>query len=101
MSSFRPDFILDGENITDEASFYTEIAKKCSFPDYFGRNLDALNECLGDLAQEYPGAQIWWADVHPYLKTVAARHQVDKTIQKNLLDHMKEICEGHGLSFCA
>jgi len=100
-NSFQPDYTLNGDVIVDEASFYTEITRVCNFPGYFGRNPDALNECLGDLAQEHPGAQIWWANVHPYLATIAARHQAsqDKTIKKNLLEHMKEICDGHGLKF--
>lgn len=30
----------------DMAGFYTEIATRLQFPDYFGRNLDALWDCL-------------------------------------------------------
>ena len=101
MDSFTPDFTLEGGNITDEESFYTEIGLVCNFPDC--RNLETLHQCLGDLARKHPGAQIWWANVHPYLKDVATRYQAspDKIIQENLLEQMKKICEGHGLRFCA
>lgn len=96
MEGFNPDFTLDGDKIVDVESFYDEIAKVCKFPDYFGRNLDALNDCLFDLAQEKPGATIWWANVHPYLRSLAIGNP-----KQNLLDHMKEICESQGLKFCA
>jgi hypothetical protein len=29
---------------------YTDLAQLFDFPDYFGRNLDALNDCLTDVA---------------------------------------------------
>ena len=96
MPDFNPDFTLDGDKITDVASFYDEIAKVCKFPDYFGRNLDALNDCLYDLSCTNPGATIWWANVHPYLKSLAWGNP-----KQNLLEHMKDICDGHGLRFCA
>jgi len=34
----------------DEALGY--IAKKLNFPDYFGMNFDALNDCLTDISEE-------------------------------------------------
>lgn len=37
------------DNITDIETFYEEISKALSFPDYFGRNLDALEDMLNDL----------------------------------------------------
>ncbi|MEV8634673.1 barstar family protein [Streptosporangium sp. NPDC051023] len=41
---------IDGSEITTSAEAMTAIAEALSFPDYFGHNLDALYDCLTDLA---------------------------------------------------
>jgi hypothetical protein len=41
--------VLDGEEAGTRAGFFTEIARKLRFPDYFGRNWDAVYDCLTDL----------------------------------------------------
>ena len=42
--------IIDGNHTQHIADFYAQIAKDLHFPDYFGKNLDALNDCLSDLS---------------------------------------------------
>jgi RNAse (barnase) inhibitor barstar len=32
-----------------EADFHTEVAVRLAFPDYYGRNLDAFNDCVGEI----------------------------------------------------
>ena len=39
---------LDGSRMTDRAAIHTELKKKLKLPDYYGGNLDALNDCLGE-----------------------------------------------------
>jgi len=54
LTHFFPDkkssfFYIDGDSIIDKQSFFTEFAVKMKFPDYFGYNWDAFNDCITDL----------------------------------------------------
>lgn len=51
-------FFLDGARIHDKASFLAIAAEAMAVPAYFGRNWDALDECIRDLA---------WAPATGYL----------------------------------
>lgn len=42
---------LDFENISNKEEMHKYLAKKFEFPDYYGGNLDALFECLTDIAE--------------------------------------------------
>lgn len=42
-------YFLDGKKISDKASFLEAIARAMNFPNYFGKNWDALNDSLTDL----------------------------------------------------
>ena len=42
--------ILDGKTIATMADFYAQIAKQLHLPSYFGKNLDALFDCLCDFS---------------------------------------------------
>ena len=42
-------FYLDGREIRDKQSFLQKMAEVMRFPDYFGYNWDALEECITDL----------------------------------------------------
>jgi RNAse (barnase) inhibitor barstar len=33
--------------------FFTDVSQRLSFPEYFGRNLDAFNDCLSEI--DFPG----------------------------------------------
>ena len=42
---------LDFENISGKEEMHKYLAEKFEFPDYYGKNLDALFECLTDIAE--------------------------------------------------
>ena len=42
--------VLDGEQSGSRAGIFTEMSRVLHFPDYFGRNWDAVNDCLTDLS---------------------------------------------------
>ncbi|NUP46636.1 MAG: barstar family protein [Catenulispora sp.] len=41
--------VLDGSVVVDKTSFLNECDRAYNFPVYFGRNWDALADCLADL----------------------------------------------------
>lgn len=48
MSIYR----LDGRKIKDRAMLHDTLAELLHFPDWYGRNLDALYDCLTDIQEE-------------------------------------------------
>ena len=42
---------LREEELASAAEAHALIAEKLDFPDYYGHNLDALDDCLGDICQ--------------------------------------------------
>ena len=54
---------LDLAGAADASGLHTALATALDFPDYYGRNLDALNDCLGDLADRGRGVPVlFWQD---------------------------------------
>ena len=43
--------ILDGKRMDGKAALHAELKEKLNLPDYYGGNLDALNDCLGELRE--------------------------------------------------
>lgn len=43
--------VLDGSSLTERESAFLILETAFSFPDYWGKNLDALYDCLTDLNQ--------------------------------------------------
>ena len=44
--------VLDGARFTDKVSAHEYIAEILGFPEYYGKNLDALDDSLHELARD-------------------------------------------------
>ena len=42
--------LCDFERLSTADAVYDYLTEELAFPDYFGRNLDALHDCLTDIA---------------------------------------------------
>lgn len=51
---------LDGRIVTRE-SLHEVLARELNFPNWYGRNLDALYDCLGDLFVETRIELVHWS----------------------------------------
>ncbi|MBO6518423.1 MAG: barstar family protein [Rhodospirillales bacterium] len=47
---------LDASTIDSDDALFGALALSLSFPDYFGRNWDAVDECLRDLSEWMPAS---------------------------------------------
>ena len=43
--------ILNGDRMTDLESLHAHLKDRLNLPDYYGENLDALNDCLSSTTQ--------------------------------------------------
>ena len=42
--------VIDGRKMTDRETAHTYLKRKLALPDYYGRNLDALYDCLCEMS---------------------------------------------------
>lgn len=69
---------LDGKKTKTLSKFYKKIAKRLQFPDYFGFNLDALDECLSDLDWiEQPNVVLYIKNFKNFLNEEEAETRAD------------------------
>lgn len=87
-------FAIDGRAVTDKPTFLAAASRAMSFPAYFGRNWDAFEEMVNDLAwAPAPGYVLLFDNAHllattnarefqtavDILRTAAGRWQADGT----------------------
>lgn len=69
--------VLDGRTLADKHALLAALGHALDFPDYYGENWDALEECLGDLS--WRTGPVW----------LVIRHA--DTIPAHLLDQLVDI----------
>ena len=50
--------VVDGQVAADRAGIFDELARTMHFPDYFGRNWDAVYDCLTDPSLHSAGGSV-------------------------------------------
>lgn len=60
--------VLDGREIKDREMLHDTLAVSLGFPDWYGRNLDALYDCLTDLQEEIEIYFLYESAVEEHLK---------------------------------
>jgi RNAse (barnase) inhibitor barstar len=75
--------IVDGKKIHDKKSLFDEFCVAFKFPDYFGYNWDAFDECINDLE---------WLNSKSYILVISNFEQVklDQPSYKIWLDVMRK-----------
>jgi RNAse (barnase) inhibitor barstar len=68
------------------ADMYNDLAVALNFPDYFGRNLDALNDCMGDVASGDYGWQQDATGLVIVLRAFESFATVDRRTAQIMLD---------------
>jgi ribonuclease inhibitor len=63
---------LDGKKMTDRKTAHEYIASKLSFPDYYGKNLDALADCLSEIGED---TQIKLINADVFINNLAPQHK--------------------------
>ena len=43
--------VLNGKRMESRGEIHAELKEKLDLPDYYGSNLDALNDCLGERSE--------------------------------------------------
>ena len=80
-------FVMNGEKMKSLNGFYNELTKVLKFPDYFGRNFNALDECMSDLE---------WLDFSACVLVVTDVQLVFEDESSDLIDGLIEIFENAG-----
>jgi RNAse (barnase) inhibitor barstar len=77
---------LDAGSWVSAADMFTDVADGLDFPDYFGRNLAALNDCMSDVASGDYGWNAEATGLVIVLRSFDAFATVDRRTAQMMLD---------------
>ena len=77
---------FDAGSWTSDADMYGDVALGLCFPDYFDRNLDALNDCMRDVASAEYGWDAGATGLVIVLKAFDTFSGVDRRTAQSMLD---------------
>lgn len=64
---------IDCANITTAEAFHNALAEALDFPEYYGKNLDALFDCLTEINQELELVLLNWHKLEYNLKDYSGK----------------------------
>lgn len=88
---------LDASRWRDDQDMHSELASALHFPDYYGRNLDALNDCLGDVAVAEYGLTDDDAGLALVIRRIDLFMQRQPRVGQHLLDALAGTARGAAL----
>ncbi len=65
--------LIDGSNINTAADFHEALSAALSFPAWYGKNLDALYDCLTELSEDIHLQLNNWHHIETHLKDYSGK----------------------------
>ena len=97
-------FLLDGAEIRSKERFLNHAAAVLSFPDYFGNNWDAFEDCLTDMSwHETDGFVVLYDNVDTFAQNSPDQFKVALEIFRDIIEFWRNqekpffvVVRGHG-----
>ena len=67
------EIIIDGSAIFTSPDLHEALAAALSFPDYYGKNLDALYDCLTEIGEDIHLELRNWHQIESHLKDYSGK----------------------------
>lgn len=85
-------FYLDGKDVVDKDTFLKRTAEVMDFPDYFGNNWDAFNDCITDL-EWYPANKyiLLYDQFENFAQSAPSEWNVALDILRSAVEYWKEM----------
>jgi len=106
---------LDGRRMTSRVDAHAELARAFDFPDYYGKNWDAFNDCMRDVVHDHDGSRfaVLWRHVEVAasaapattvevgwaLLETAIRRDADPARRRPEPDRPGRVCIGDGADY--